>query len=95
MTTFWHIDRGGFNQLKPRVNTWGGFDHPTLNIKALGLVVSDKKILKFSSQKSIFSLCDLNMQCTINILPIIKEGHIRINPAKFDKNPASSLGDVL
>ena len=26
---------------------------------------------------------------------IIKEGHIRIIPAKFGQNQASSLGDVL
>ena len=30
VTTFWHIDRGGFNRLKPLVKTGGGFDHPTL-----------------------------------------------------------------
>ena len=51
--------------------------------------------LKFSSQKSIFSLCDLDMQQTIAISTIIKDGHIRIIPAKFGQNPASSLGDVL
>ena len=49
-----------------------------------------------SSWKSIFSLCDLDMQWTGTIWTIIKEGHIRIIHAKFGKNPASSLGgDVL
>ena len=41
--------------------------------------------LKFSSQKSIFSLCDLDMHMTITISTIIKEGHIRIIPDKFGK----------
>ena len=41
--------------------------------------------LKFSSGKSIFSLCDLDMQRTRTILTVIKEGHIRIIPAKFGK----------
>ena len=49
-----------------------------------------------SSQKSIFSLCDLDMQQTGTICTIIKEGYIGINPANFGKNPASNLGgDVL
>ena len=30
LTTFWHIDRGGFNRLKPLVKTRGGFYRPTL-----------------------------------------------------------------
>ena len=61
-------------------------------IKVLGLVVSDKKIFqkKKSSRKSIFSLCDLDMQWTGTICTIIKEGHIRVIPAKFGSNPASS-----
>ena len=49
----------------------------------------------FSSQKLIFSLCDVDMQQTGTICIIIKEGHIRIIPAKFGQSPASSLGDVL
>ena len=63
------------------------------NIKALGLVVSDKKIFKFSSRKSFFSLCDLDMQWTITIWAIIKEYHIRLIPSMFGKNPARSLGE--
>ena len=35
------------------------------------------------------------MQRTKTIWTIIKEGHIRIIPVKFDQNPSSSLGDVL
>ena len=50
-----------------------------------------RRRLKFSSRKSIFSLCDLDMQQTET-----KEGHIRIIPAKVGKYPDSSLGgDVL
>ena len=57
------------------------------NIKALGLLVLDK---------NIFSLFGLDMQRTSTIWTIIKKGHIRINPAKFGQNPASSLGgDVI
>ena len=48
-------------------------------------MVSDKKVFK------VFSLCDLDMQQTITIWTIIKHGHIRIIPAKFGQNPASSL----
>ena len=40
-------------------------------------------------------MCDLDMQRTITISTIIKEGHVRIIHAKFGKNPGSSLGDVL
>ena len=32
--------------------------------KSLGLVVSDNIFLTFSSRKSIYSLCDLDMQWT-------------------------------
>ena len=46
--------------------------------------------------KICFSLCDLDIQRTKSILTIIDKGHIRTIPAKFGKNPASSLGeDVL
>ena len=52
--------------------------------------------LKFSFRKSIFSLCDLDIQWTFTIWTIIKEGHIRIIPAKFGQIPASCLGgDVI
>ena len=55
-----------------------------------------RRFLKFSSWKSIFSLCDRSMQWTRTIWTISKEGHIWIIPAKFGQNPASSLGgDVL
>ena len=48
----------------------------------------------FQLIKSIFNLCDLDMQQAI--WTIIKEGHIRIIPAKFGQNPTSSLGgDVI
>ena len=63
------------------------FFHITI-IKALGLAVSDKQTLKFSSQKSNFSLCDLDMQWIGTI-------YLRIITAMFGKNSAISLGDVL
>ena len=62
----------------------------------LGLVISDKKIFKVFISKIYFSPCYTNMQRTEIYLIFIVEGHIRIIPAKFDENPASSLGgDVL
>ena len=55
-----------------------------------------ERFLKFSSWKSIFSLCDLDMQWTAIIWTIFKQGHIRMIPTKFGLNPASCLGgDVL
>ena len=69
--------------------------HTKYQGSSLGLVVTDKKIFKTFISKSIFSPCDLDMQRTGTICIIIKEGHIRIFLAKFGKNPASSLGDVL
>ena len=35
------------------------------------------------------------MQRTKTIWTIIKEGHIKIIPAKFGQNPTRSLGDVI
>ena len=62
------------------------------NSKALGLWFQTRRFFKFLSRKSIFSLSDLDMQQTITIWTIIKEGHIRIIPAKFCQNRAISLG---
>ena len=45
-------------------------------------------LLKFSSRKSIFCECDLDMQQTET-----KEGHIRIIPTKVGKYSDSSLGE--
>ena len=61
-------------------------------------MVLDKKIIKVFISKIYFSLCALDTfrQGTGTIWTIIKEGHIRIIPAKFGKKPAISLwGDVL
>ena len=52
-------------------------------------MVSEKKILKVYISKIYFSTCDLNMQ---RILKNIKEGHIRIIPAKFGQNQDCSYG---
>ena len=46
----------------------------------------------FSSRKSIFSLCDLDMRLSRTILKIVTEGHKRIISAKCSQNQGSSLG---
>ena len=51
--------------------------------KALGLLVSDKKIFKIFVSKIYFSQCNLYMQQTRTIWTIIKVGYIRIIPAKL------------
>ena len=62
----------------------GPLDDATYKISRLGALRFQTRIfLKFSSRKSIFSLCDLDMQRTRIIWTIIKDGHIRIFPAKF------------
>ena len=49
------------------LNSGGPLGDATYQILSfyLGLVVSDKNIFKFSSQKTIFSMCDLDMQWLI------------------------------
>ena len=64
-------------------------------IKALGLEVSDEKSLTFSSRKSNFSFCELDMQLTETNWTIVKEGHIRSIRVKFGQIPASSLGGYV
>ena len=66
------------------------------NIKALGLVVLDKRISKvfLLPGNSMFSPSDLVMQRTVPILTNVKGSYIRIIPAKFGKNPASSLEEM-
>ena len=61
--------------------------------KLYALWFQRRRFLKFSSWKSIFSLCDLDMQWSETIWTIFKEGYIRIIPTKFGQNPASSLRD--
>ena len=51
-----------------------------------------RRFLKFSLRESIFSSFDLVMQWIGTILTIIKDGHLRTIPAKFDQNSASNLG---
>ena len=53
------------------------------------------RFLKFSSVKSIFSPCDLDMQWTGTICTIFKEIYIRIIPTKFGQNPAGSSGENI
>ena len=58
-----------------------------------GFKQEDIKILIL---KICFSSCDLDMQQIKSILTIIDKVRIRTIPAKYGKNPASSLGvDVL
>ena len=75
----------------------GPLDGATYQISRLyALWFQTRRFLKFSSWKSIFSLCDLDMKRTITIWTVIKDDHIRLIPAKFGKNPDGSLGgDVL
>ena len=55
-----------------------------------------QEYIKIFILKISFSPCDLDMQWTKSILTFIDKGFIRTIPAKFGKNPASSLGeDVL
>ena len=63
--------------------------YPKSRLKALWF-------LKLLSRKSIFSLCDLDMQQTKTIDQLLNRAIIRIIPAKFGQNPTSSLrGDFL
>ena len=65
------------------------------NIKALGFVVSEKKIFKSFHLKIYFSLCGLYMPWTETIWTILQKGYIRNFPTKFSKIPASSLGGYV
>ena len=59
----------------------GSLDNATCQMSRLfALWFETRRFLKFSSQKSIFTPCDLDMQRTGTIRTIIKEGHIRIIP---------------
>ena len=58
-------------------------------------MVLDKKILKFSSRKFIFSLFDLDMQGTRTIWTILVEGLPRIICVKLFQNWTRGLGGVV
>jgi len=60
-------------------------------MKALGIVVSDKKILKNAFWKPIFWPRDLLMQPTGTIWITLVEDHIGIIPVKFGPNPMSGF----
>ena len=62
------------------------------NIKALGLVVSDKKIFEVCILKIYFSSCDLVMQCTGTILTTLVKGHPRMIAVQFHEDWPRSLG---
>ena len=65
------------------------------NINALGLVVSET-IFKVFTLKIYFQPVWPRYEMDLNLLDNFKEGHIRIIPAKFGQNSASSLGgDVI
>ena len=54
-----------------------------------------RRFFKFSSQNSIFSLCDLDMQWTRTILTILVEGHPRIICVKLFQNWTRGLEVVI
>jgi len=66
------------------------------NMKALGLVVSDKKILKVSFQKPIYWHRDILMQPTGTVWTTLIGDHPGIISVKFGQNPISgSREDVV
>ena len=59
----------------------------------MALMFQKEFFFKYSFRKSIF---DLDKQISETMQSIIEVGHIRIIPAKFGRNPTSSLGgDIL
>ena len=54
-----------------------------------------RRLLKLSSRKSIFSLCDLDMHRTKTIRIILVEGHPRIIFVKLFQNWTRFLGGVV
>ena len=56
--------------------------------------IQTRRFLKFSSQKSIFSLCDLDMQRTRTIWTNLVEGHPLVICVKLFQNWARGLGGV-
>jgi len=60
-------------------------------MKALGLVVSDKKIFENCILKSIFWPRDLHMQPFRTIWTILVGDHPGIIPVKFGQNPMSGF----
>ena len=66
------------------------------NIKALGFVVSEKKIFKKFHPQNLVLACVAYICHELKPFKQFKKGFIRIIPTKFGQNPASSLGgDVL
>ena len=82
----WDLGRGHFWPQGYYLNNIGRgpLGDATYQISQLYALWFQRRFLKFSSWKSIFSLCDLDMQWTGT------RGHIRIIPTKFGQNPASS-----
>ena len=64
-----------------------------LNIKALDILVSDKKIFKVFFSKIVFSLIDLDMQRTKIIWTISVEGHSMIICVKLFQNWTWGFGE--
>jgi len=66
------------------------------NLKALGLVVSDKKIFENCILKTYFWPHDLHMQPIITIWTTLVGDHLGIIPAKFGQNAISGFrGECL
>ena len=101
MLNMWPLGHGHFWPQGHNLNKfgWGPLGDATYQISKLyALWFQRRRFLKFSSWKSIFSLCDLVMLWTRTIWTIFLKRvliFIRIIPTKFGQNPAGSLGDVL
>ena len=64
-------------------------------MKALGLVVSDKKNFENCSLKTYFWPRDLLMQPTGTIWTTLVKEHLRIIPVKFGQNPMSGFKEEV
>jgi len=56
-------------------------------MKALGLVVSERRFLKIAFWKPIFWPRDLHMHPTGRVWTLLVEDHLGIIPVKFGQNP--------
>jgi len=64
-------------------------------MKALGLVVSDKKFFENCILKTYFRPRDLLMQSTGTVWTTLVEDHQGVLPVKFGQNPTSGFREKL
>ena len=64
-------------------------------MKALGLVVSDKKIFQSFILKPIYWPHELLLQPTASIWTTLVEDHPEINPVNFGQNPMSGFREEV